>query len=90
LVVILGRRFAQGQFLISLGFGAVVLLVLATKGTNGQSLWVLLGLPALIPGVLAGLTLHRLKTAAEFGLALKRSALVVVLYGLLVSIGLVL
>jgi 1,4-dihydroxy-2-naphthoate octaprenyltransferase len=86
LVVLFGRSFAQGQYLLSLVLGAAVLVVIAV---GGGSVWLLLALTALVPGVAVGLGLHRLTTAAEFGVALKRSALVVALYGVLVLIGLI-
>jgi 1,4-dihydroxy-2-naphthoate octaprenyltransferase len=87
LVVLLGRPFAQGQFLVSLALGAAVLLGIAIESGGW---WVLLGALALIPGFSTGLVLHRMKTASEFALALKKSAMVVALYGALVSIGLIL
>lgn len=85
MVVMLGRRFAQIQYLGSTVLAAAILLVLAWEQ---QAFWLgLAGLP-LSYGVVIGARLHRLSTADEFLVVLKASGVIVAAFGVLVSVGL--
>jgi 1,4-dihydroxy-2-naphthoate octaprenyltransferase len=85
LVVIMGRRFAQIQYLGSTVLAAAILLVLAREQ---HTFWLgLAGVP-LSYGVVIGARLHRLSTADEFLGVLKASGLIVAAFGVLVAVGL--
>ena len=85
LVVMMGRRFAQIQYLGSTVLAATILLVLAWKQ---HAFWLgLAGVP-LSYGVVIGARLHRLSTADEFLGVLKASGVIVAAFGILVSVGL--
>jgi 1,4-dihydroxy-2-naphthoate octaprenyltransferase len=85
LVVMMGRRFAQIQYLGSTVLAAAILLVLALKQ---HAFWLgLAGVP-LSYGVVIGARLHRLSTADEFLKVLKASGVIVAAFGILVSVGL--
>lgn len=85
MVVMLGRRFAQIQYLGSTVLAAAILLVLAREQ---QAFWLgLAGVP-LSYGVVIGARLHRLSTADEFLVVLKASGVIVAAFGVLVSVGL--
>lgn len=87
LVVMMGRRFAQLQYLGSTVLAATILLVLAWKQ---HAFWLgLAGVP-LSYGVVIGARLHRLTTAQEFLGVLKASGMIVAAFGILVSVGLLL
>ena len=87
LVVMMGRRFAQLQYLGSTVLAATILLVLAWKQ---HAFWLgLAGMP-LSYGVVIGARLHRLTTAEEFLGVLKASGMIVAAFGILVSVGLLL
>tara|TARA_B100000989_G_scaffold285726_1_gene253723 strand:- start:3012 stop:3887 length:876 start_codon:yes stop_codon:yes gene_type:complete len=87
LVVLMGRRFAQLQYLGSTVLAATILLVLAWKQ---HAFWLgLAGVP-LSYGVVIGARLHRLTTAEEFLGVLKASGMIVAAFGILVSVGLLL
>lgn len=87
LVVLMGRRFAQLQYLGSTVLAATILLVLAWKQ---HAFWLgLAGVP-LSYGVVIGAQLHRLTTAEEFLRVLKASGMIVAAFGILVSVGLLL
>ena len=87
LVVMMGRRFAQLQYLGSTVLAATILLVLAWKQ---HAFWLgLAGVP-LSYGVFIGARLHRLTTAQEFLGVLKASGMIVAAFGILVSVGLLL
>ena len=87
LVVMMGRRFAQLQYLGSTVLAATILLVLAWKQ---HAFWLgLAGVP-LSYGVVIGARLHRLTTAEEFLGVLKASGMIVAAFGILVSVGLLL
>ena len=87
LVVMMGRRFAQLQYLGSTVLAATILLVLAWKQ---NAFWLgLAGVP-LSYGVVIGARLHRLTTAEEFLGVLKASGMIVAAFGILVSVGLLL
>lgn len=87
LVVLMGRRFAQLQYLGSTVLAATILLVLAWKQ---HAFWLgLAGVP-LSYGVVIGARLHRLTTAEEFLRVLKASGMIVAAFGILVSVGLLL
>ncbi len=87
LVVMMGRRFAQLQYLGSTVLAATILLVLAWKQ---NAFWLgLAGVP-LSYGVFIGARLHRLTTAEEFLGVLKASGMIVAAFGILVSVGLLL
>ena len=87
LVVMMGRRFAQLQYLGSTVIAATILLVLAWKQ---HAFWLgLAGVP-LSYGVVIGARLHRLTTAEEFLGVLKASGMIVAAFGILVSVGLLL
>ena len=87
LVVLMGRRFAQLQYLGSTVLAATILLVLAWKQ---HAFWLgLAGVP-LSYGVVIGAQLHRLTTAEEFLGVLKASGMIVAAFGILVSVGLLL
>ena len=85
LVVMMGRRFAQIQYLGSTVLSAAILLVLAWKQ---HAFWLgLAGVP-LSYGFVIGARLHRLSTADEFLGVLKASGVIVAAFGILVSVGL--
>lgn len=85
MVVMMGRRFAQMQYLGSTVLAAAILLVLAREQ---QAFWLgLAGVP-LSYGVVIGARLHRLSTADEFLVVLKASGVIVAAFGVLVSVGL--
>ena len=85
LVVMMGRRFAQIQYLVSTVLSAAILLVLAWKQ---NAFWLgLAGIP-LSYGLIIGARLHRLSTADEFLVVLKASGVIVAAFGILVSVGL--
>jgi 1,4-dihydroxy-2-naphthoate octaprenyltransferase len=85
LVVIMGRRFAQIQYLGSTVLAAAILLVLTSEQ---DALWLgLAGIP-LSYSVVIGARLHRLSTADEFLVVLKASGLIVAAFGVLVAVGL--
>jgi 1,4-dihydroxy-2-naphthoate octaprenyltransferase len=85
LVVMMGRRFAQIQYLGSTVLSAAILLVLAWKQ---NAFWLgLAGVP-LSYGLVIGARLHRLSTADEFLVVLKASGVIVAAFGILVSVGL--
>ena len=85
LVVMMGRRFAQIQYLGSTVLAAAILLVLAWRQ---HDFWLgLAGVP-LSYGVFIGSRLHRLSTADEFLEVLKASGVIVAAFGILVSVGL--
>ncbi len=87
LVVLLGRRWACAQYILSsLVAGGVVLWFWA----NGHGGAVLLGLLPVAASLRLALRLPRARTAVDFLAALKGSAQVVAGYGLLLSLGLVL
>ena len=84
MVVMMGRRFAQIQYLGSTVLAAAILLVLAWEQ---HAFWLgLAGVP-LSYGVVIGARLHRLSTADEFLGALKASGVIVAAFGVLVSVG---
>jgi len=84
MVVMMGRRFAQIQYLGSTVLAAAILLVLAWEQ---HAFWLgLAGVP-LSYGVVIGARLHRLSTADEFLGALKASGVIVATFGVLVSVG---
>jgi 1,4-dihydroxy-2-naphthoate octaprenyltransferase len=84
MVVTMGRRFAQIQYLGSTVLAAAILLVLAWEQ---HAFWLgLAGVP-LSYGVVIGARLHRLSTADEFLGALKASGVIVAAFGVLVSVG---
>jgi 1,4-dihydroxy-2-naphthoate octaprenyltransferase len=85
LVVMMGRRFAQIQYLGSTVLAATILLVLAWKQ---DAFWLgLAGVP-LSYGLVIGARLHRLSTADEFLVVLNASGVIVAAFGILVSVGL--
>jgi 1,4-dihydroxy-2-naphthoate octaprenyltransferase len=85
LVVMMGRRFAQIQYLGSTVLAATILLVLAWKQ---DAFWLgLAGVP-LSYGLVIGARLHRLSTADEFLEVLNASGVIVAAFGILVSVGL--
>jgi 1,4-dihydroxy-2-naphthoate octaprenyltransferase len=85
LVVMMGRRFAQIQYLGSTVLSAAILLVLAWRQ---NAFWLgLAGVP-LSYGLVIGARLHRLSTADEFLVVLKASGVIVAAFGILVSVGL--
>jgi len=86
LVVLLGRRFALFQYRLSACLSGIVVIWLFCRGMG----WgVLLGLIPVTLSVCLAFRLPDAKTSSDFLIALKGSAQVVALYGLLVSIGLV-
>ena len=85
LVVMMGRRFAQIQYLGSTVLAAAILLVLALKQ---HAFWLGLAGAPLSYGVVIGARLHRLSTADEFLEVLKASGVIVAAFGVLVSVGL--
>ncbi|MGJ8641075.1 MAG: 1,4-dihydroxy-2-naphthoate polyprenyltransferase [Opitutaceae bacterium] len=87
LVVLLGRRFAFYQYIVSAVLAGAVLIWLSVEGLG---LGVLLGLVPVAISLRLALKLPSAKTPLDFLAALKGSAQVVALYGLLVSVGLVL
>ena len=85
LVVMMGRRFAQIQYLGSTVLSAAILLVLAWKQ---NAFWLGLACIPLSYGLIIGARLHRLSTADEFLVVLKASGVIVAAFGILVSVGL--
>ena len=85
LVVMMGRRFAQIQYLGSTVLAAAILLALALKQ---HAFWLGLAGAPLSYGVVIGARLHRLSTADEFLEVLKASGVIVAAFGVLVSVGL--
>ncbi len=87
LVVLLGRRFAQIQYQVSaLTAGAVVLCF----WFRGYGLCVLLALLPIVYGLLLGRRLRTAESAVDFFRLLKGSAMVVLAYGVLLSVGVLL
>ena len=86
LVVLLGRNFALYQYVASSAIAGAVLLWL-TQEDRGYV--VLLGLFPVAWSLRLAAQLPLAKTASDFLSALKGSALVVTLYGVLVTIGLI-
>jgi len=85
LVVLLGRRWALVQYGLSLLFAGWVLFWLVSLGFEAL---VLLGWLPLLLGLYHLKRIARAETADSFQACLKRTAVVVVTYSLLVSIGL--
>lgn len=86
-VVMLGRKWAQGQYLASALIAGLILLWLSFEG---YGFGVLLGCLPLFVSVKQAMRLPRLQGAVDFLGALKTSGLVVAAFGLLATIGLVL
>lgn len=86
LVVLLGRKFALRQYILSALFAGLVVLWLSIQG---MGLLILLGWLPVALSVRYALQLPSAITAADYLVALKGSAQVVAAYGLLVSIGLI-
>ncbi|MEN8661698.1 MAG: 1,4-dihydroxy-2-naphthoate octaprenyltransferase, partial [Lentimonas sp.] len=86
LVVLLGRSFALWQYRISAGISGLVVIWLWIQGTG---VVILLGLIPIFLSLRLAVKLPLAKTPSDFLVALRGSAQVVALYGLSVSIGLI-
>ena len=87
LVVYLGRRFARVQYQVSVLIAGFVGLLF---WGNGYGLWVLITLLPIIYGIVLGRRLSSAKSSADFLHLLKGTAIVVLAYGILFSVGLIL
>jgi len=87
LVVLLGRRWARLQYLYSSVIAGAVVLIFWAKGYGAA---VLLGLLPVAYSCRLALQLSQAASAADFLSALKGSALVVIGYGLFLSLGFIL
>lgn len=87
LVVLLGPAFARWQYLLSVTLAAGVTVYLSQRGFG---LDILLALIPLVLAFRVALRLEALVTAEDYLKALKRSGLVVAVYGLVLSLGIAL
>jgi len=86
-VVLLGRQWAQGQYLASALIAGGVITYLSL---HGYGFWLLLGWLPLCVSIRQGVQLSQRQGAVDFLLALKLSGIVVAAFGFLVTLGLVL
>jgi 1,4-dihydroxy-2-naphthoate octaprenyltransferase len=87
-VVLFGRKYALGQYLVSALFAGLAVTWIYFRGDVSSV--VLLGWLPVALSIRYALQLPAAETAADYLIALKGSAQVVAIYGLLVSIGLIL